>query len=212
MDENQRAANAAKAHTILRNLEKRQITGHYVETGADARTLLPTLLEPGCSVAWGGSATLSALQIQPLLREQGFHLIDRDSAKTPEERDARMRQGLLADAFLTSTNAITMDGELLNIDGNGNRVAAICYGPKKVLVVAGMNKVAANLEAAWQRVKLEACVPNAARFHAGTSCARTGVCTNCVGPNCLCSQVVVTRNARIPGRIHVILVDESLGY
>lgn len=212
MDANQKTANATKAATILRNLEKRQITGHYVETGEEARTLLLTLLTPGCSVGWGGSATIDALQIKPLLREKGFRLIDRDTAKTPAEREEKMRESLLADAFLMSTNAITMNGELLNIDGNGNRVAALCYGPKKVIVIAGMNKVTTNVEDAYHRVKLDACVPNATRFHAGTPCERTGICGNCVGPASLCDQIVLTRNSKIPDRLHVILINEVLGF
>ncbi len=212
MQELVKAANARKAATILKALARRQMTGHFVETGEEALALLKTLLPAGCSVGWGGSATVDALGAKPMLQEAGYRLIDRDAAKTPAERMEKMRESLLADAFLMSTNAITLDGELLNIDGNGNRVAALCFGPKYVIVLAGMNKVAADLHAAYARVKADACVPNAVRFHAGTPCEKTGVCRDCVGPDCLCGQIVVTRNCKIPGRIHVILIDEALGF
>lgn len=111
-----------------------------------------------------------------------------------------------------STNAITMDGELVNIDGSGNRVAALIFGPEEVIIVAGMNKVTADVPGAYKRVKNIASPPNCVRLNKNTPCAMTGQCGSCLGDDCICSQTVITRRSGIPGRIKVILVGEELGY
>ena len=159
-------------------------------------------------VAWGGSVTIEQLDLKPDLKK----FLDRDMAAADDFLEVR-RQALLSDVFLTSTNAITMDGELVNIDGMGNRVAAMCFGPNKVIVVAGTNKIAENEEAAISRIKTEACPPNCIRLGRVTPCAVTGKCADCLKPgSTICSYTVTTRFCTIPDRIHVILVNESVGF
>ena len=138
-------------------------------------------------------------------------MINRDAAETPEERTELMRKALTCDVFLMSANAVSEDGQMVNIDGNGNRVAALCFGPKEVIVVAGMNKVAGNIEEAYARARKFAAPVNAQRFNLGTPCNRTGMCADCLSPDSICSQLVVTRRTS-GGRIKVILVGEDLGF
>jgi len=122
-----------------------------------------------------------------------------------------MKEALTCNYFLTSTNAITMDGELVNIDGNGNRVAAICFGPDNVIVVTGMNKVTANIDSAIDRVRINACTPNCIRFNLQNPCSVTGKCRDCLNTS-ICGQVLVTRLSKVKNRIKVILVGENLGF
>lgn len=139
-------------------------------------------------------------------------VMDRADAKTPDEVDALYRKAFSADTFIMSANAITLDGELLNIDGTGNRVAALIYGPKQVLVIAGMNKVCKDLDEAMTRVRNIASPPNCIRLDKKTPCASTGVCGDCLSADCICNQIVTTRNSRDPQRIKVILVEGSWGF
>ena len=140
-------------------------------------------------------------------------VIDRAAAATPEEKTELMRQALLCDTYLMSSNAISSDGQLVNIDGNGNRCAALIFGPKQVLVIAGMNKVTGSLESAMDRARNVAAPINAKRF-AGlqTPCYKAGLCGDCLSADCICSQIVITRTSRNKGRIKIILVGESLGF
>ena len=144
--------------------------------------------------------------------ESGCVIYDRMAAKTPEEQKAMKANIVNADYFIMSTNAITMDGELVNIDGTANRVSFLCYGPENVLVIAGMNKVATDVEDALKRVKNIASPPNAIRLHRDTPCAQNGRCADCLAEDCICSQTVVTRRSSNKGRIKVILVGEELGF
>ena len=149
---------------------------------------------------------------QLLLRQRGQKLIDRDSAKTAEERMELMRRGLTADTFLTGSNAITESGELYNIDGNGNRVAAMIFGPKSVIVVAGMNKVVSDMDEAYARVRHYTAPQVVQRFpRAETPCNVTGMCADCRGEDCCCCYMVETRVCRPAGKIKVVLIGEDLG-
>ena len=145
------------------------------------------------------------------VREGDYTVYDRDTAKTPEERNAIYAQCLTADCFLTGANAISMDGQMVNIDGTGNRVAAIVYGPKTVLVIAGMNKVEKTLEDALRRAREVAAPANQQRFMGKTPCSVTGACGDCKSDDCICNQMLITRNCRPAGRIKFILVGEELG-
>ena len=147
-----------------------------------------------------------------LLRGGLCKIIDRDAAKTPEEAHKCMHQAFNADCYFLSANAITMDGKLVNIDGNGNRVAALIYGPKDVYVIAGMNKVVKDEDAAMDRIKNMAAPMNAMRLTTGAPCTKTGNCMHCKGSGTICCHTVVTRYSRHPGRIKVLLVGEELGY
>ncbi len=201
-----------KAATIIKNLEKRFMEGYYVDTKEEAIEKVMSLIKSDDVVGWGGSYTIDELGIKKLLEEKQISVIDRDKAKSPEERVKLMKQALTSDVFLTSTNAITMDGELVNIDGNGNRVAAFCYGPDSVIVVAGMNKVVTELDMAVRKIRLDATVPNTFRTNSNTPCHATGKCTECTNKDTICGQILITRFCRPQNKIKVILVGENLGF
>lgn len=200
------------AAAVIKNLEKRNMTGYYCATKEEACRKVLSLMPEGSSVTWGGTETMAQIGVFDAVKEKNYELIDRAAAKTPEESRALYGRMVCADYFLTSSNAITLDGELVNIDGNSNRVACIAHGPSHVILVAGMNKLAANLDSAIDRVKMFACPPNAVRVGASTPCAKTGVCADCLSPDCICCQTLITRKSRHNGRIIVILVGEELGF
>lgn len=201
------------ANTVIKNLEKRQMEGFYCATAEEAKHKILSYLTDGCSVSFGGSMTLEETGILADLRQNpNIRLLDRASLTSPEEIKQMYHDALSADFYLMSSNAITAEGELVNIDGNGNRVAALIYGPENVLVVCGMNKVAANIGEALSRVHNTATPLNCLRLHKNTPCSVTGVCSDCLSPDCICNQVVITRRSGIPGRIKVILIGESFGY
>lgn len=178
----------------------------------EAAQLAVSLIPKSHSVGWGGSMSVEATGVLSLLRQEGYTLIDRDTAKTPEERIQLMRRALLADTFLTSANAISCDGCLVNIDGNGNRVAAMCYGPSSVIVIAGRNKLAPDLPAALERARNTAAPANAKRLSKATPCTADGACHNCLSPQTICCQFLTTRVCNPAGRIKIILVDDDLGF
>lgn len=200
------------AQELIPQLEKRNFEVYYCDTAELAAEKAVSLIDKDDTVAWGGSRTLAQLELIDRLRANGAKLIDRDSAATAEEREEIMRKALLCDTFLMSSNAISQDGILVNIDGNGNRVAAMCYGPKSVIVIAGMNKVCPTLEDAEYRVRNVAAVKNADRFgFTKTGCSK-GKCVDCLSDECMCSYIVKTRRSRTKGRIKIILVGEELGF
>ncbi len=201
------------ANTIIKNLNKRRMEGCYCATIEDAEKKAFSYLTDGCTVSFGGSMTLVDTGMLTALRhDPNITLIDRDTATSPEETKKMFHDALSADFYFMSTNAITVDGELVNIDGNGNRVAALIYGPENVIVMVGMNKVAANVEEALSRVHNIATPMNCHRLNKKTPCSTTGVCADCLSPDCICNQVVITRRSGIEGRIKVILIGEELGY
>lgn len=200
------------ARTIIRALEKRQMNGYFAHTKQEALKLALSLIPEGSSVGWGGSATTETIGLNDALRKGNYHALDRDTAQSPAERMELMRQCLTADCFIMSTNAISEDGQLVNLDGIGNRTAALIFGPKKVIIVAGMNKVAATLDDAIARCRTVASPINAQRFPGASPCRKTGLCANCTAPDCICAQLVVTRFSIDKDRIHVILVGENLGF
>jgi len=201
-----------QAATIIKHLEKRGMEGYYCTDSKDAVKKALSFIPDGSGVSWGGAMTLDECGIMDALKNAPLQLIDRSTAKTPEEVTAIYHQALSADYYLMSTNAITLDGQLVNIDGNGNRAAALVYGPSHVIIIAGMNKAAINLEAAVDRARNQAAPPNAMRLGRKTPCQTTGVCANCLTSECICAHMVTTRFNRIPGRIKIILVGETLGY
>ena len=192
-------------------LHKRNMEGYYCSTADEAVEKVLELIPAGDVVSWGGVATVDELGIKERLRHRGQPVIDRDTARTPEERMAMLHQALTCDTFLMSSNAISEDGQLVNIDGMGNRVAAMCFGPRQVVVVAGMNKVLGTLDDAVARARNVAAPANAQRFGLKTPCGLTGQCGDCTSPDCICSKLVITRFCMPAGRIKVILVGEDLG-
>lgn len=201
------------ADTLIRNFEKRGMEACYCATSTEARKKALSLLTPGAAVSFGGSMTLEETGILDALRSrEDIRLIDRAKAKSPEEIKRMYHDALSCDFYFMSANALTQDGVLVNIDGNGNRAAALIYGPENVIVVAGLNKAVPTIDEAVSRVRNTATPLNCIRLHKQTPCAATGVCADCLSPDCICSQIVITRRSGTPGRIKVILVGEALGY
>lgn len=200
------------ADTLIEKFNHRGIEGYYVDNRSEALDMVKRFLTPGCSIAWGGSETLKEIGLFEYLKQSDYELIDRSLAKTPEEKMDIYAKTVLSDFYFMSSNAITMDGELVNIDGNGNRVACLIHGPKNVIIVAGMNKIAVDVEQAIARVQNFASPPNTVRLGLKTPCAEYGRCGNCLQDDCICCQIVVTRRSRQINRIKVILVGEELGY
>lgn len=201
------------AGKIIEKLSLRNMEGYYAATKEEALALVKEkFLVKGVSVAWGGSMTLEETGVMDYLKESECIVYDRMSPKTPEEEKIMKGNIINADYFLMSTNAITLDGELVNIDGRANRVSFLCYGPEKVLVLAGMNKVVSNVQEGIDRVRNIASPPNALRLNKQTPCAMTGRCGDCLSEDCICSQIVVTRHSTVPKRIQVVLIGEELGF
>ena len=205
-------ANQNLANTIIKNMAKKNLEGYYCATSAEAVEKALSLMPEGSSVTWGGSMTLTECGLMDALEGKGYELINRDEAKTPEEARVMYAKQVMADYYLMSSNAITIDGELVNIDGRANRVSCLCWGPQNVIIIAGMNKVAPDVKSALQRVRDFAAPPNTVRLNKNTPCSQTGRCGDCYSPDCICSQVVITRRSNTPNRIKVILVGEELGY
>ena len=213
MDANIRKANELRMKTVIKNLEKRNITGYYCETAADAAKQIKALIPEGSEVAWGGSLTLDQIGIKTILKEGNYNVNDPMSYADPAEGREARRQALLSDVFITGVNAVTMDGEIVNIDGVGNRVAAIVFGPKKVIMVAGANKLVLDEKDAVDRIKCDACPPNVTRLGRKTPCAVTGKCAEClIKGETICCQTLTTRFSGIEGRMHLVLVNDILGY
>lgn len=201
-----------QAKTIIKNLEKRKMEGYYCADTEEAKQKLIELLgTEKKSVAYGGSMTIDENGFKDAVEKAGHQLIRRENYKTPEEIKELKAKTVNADFFLMSTNAITLDGELVNIDGRGNRVSFMIYGPEEVIIITGMNKVVPNVDDGIRRVRNEATPPNCNRLNCNTPCAVTGKCGDCITDS-ICCQFVVTRMSRVPGRIKVILIGEELGY
>ncbi len=200
-------------NTMIKNFKKRNIEAFYCEDSASAVALAMELMKDGGTVGMGGSATVHEIGLVDAIKNAPtLHFINRDAAKTQEEKKAIYLETMSADYFLTSSNAITIDGELVNIDGNGNRVACLIHGPEHVIVLAGMNKVVDDVDSGIARVGTCAAPPNAARLGTRTPCAALGHCGDCHSEDCMCCQIVVTRHSRHKGRIKVILIGEELGF
>ena len=200
-----------RAQILVKNLRARHFDAWYCENKAAALEKALELIPEGSSVGWGGAMSAQQIGLMDRLNAGPYRAIDRDKTSTPEERKKAMKQCLLADVFVTGSNALSLDGQLVNIDGVGNRVAAIVYGPETVVVIAGMNKVTDTLEDALRRARTVAAPMNKQRFVAETPCEVTGVCGDCKSEGCICNQILITRNSKPAGRIKVILVGEELG-
>lgn len=210
----QKTAWKNQAQSIIKGLEKRNMEGYYCETGEEAVAKAMSFVEDGACVAWGGSETLKVTGMMDRLKAdaQRLKVIDRDLAKTPEEKREVYFKCSAADYYFMSANAITKDGVLVNIDGSGNRVACLVFGPRTVILLVGMNKVTVDVESAVQRARNVAAPPNVNRLGLKTPCAQTGFCGNCNSEGCICSDILITRHNRDLGRIKVILIGEAYGY
>lgn len=200
------------AKTIIANLTRRHMDGYYCATAEEAMDKILSLMPQGSSIGWGGSMTLGEIGFYDAIQGKGYNVIDRAKATTPEEQKAINAQLLSCDYFFMSTNAITLDGELVNVDGRGSRLAYLCFGPENVIVVTGMNKVVADVDSGIKRTRNIAAPANTVRLNRKTPCATTGRCADCTSQDCICAQTVITRLSLVPGRIKVILVGQELGY
>lgn len=203
--------NKLLAEQMIRAMEARNMEGFYAETKEDALKKALELIPEGSSISWGGSMSVQEIGLTEAVHQGNYEVHDRNDCETPEEKRQVMLKAFDCDYYLASANAVSEDGILVNIDGNANRVAAIAYGPRNVLMVVGMNKVVKTEADAMSRAKNIAAPINAQRF-GGTPCAVTGACSMCKSPSCICCQTLVTRFSKEPKRIKVILVNDELGF
>ena len=202
--------NALLAETVIKGLKSRNMTGWYAASRDEALAKALELIPEGSSVTMGGAMSAHEIGLVQALKDGNYRFIDRDAY---EDKRAAMLAAYDADVFLSGVNAMTSDGILVNIDGNANRVSAIAQGPRKVIFIAGMNKVCgADLDGAMKRARNVAAPVNAQRFGLSTPCTKTGTCMDCKSPDTICCQFLITRFSRHAGRIHVILVNDNLGF
>lgn len=202
----------AAVESIIKNLNQRNMEGYFFENSEGCVKAILNMMEDGAVIGWGGSQSVIECGLMDAIHNGNYTLIDRMTAKTPEESRELYAKTVMADYYLMSTNAITMDGELINIDGNGNRVACLIHGPKHVILVVGMNKLVSSVEDGCHRVRDIASPANTVRLNKNTPCFHTGRCGDCLSPDCICNQVVVTRRSGHAGRIKIFFVAEELGY
>ena len=200
-----------RASVLVKNLRSRHFEAYYCDTRQDALAKALELIPEGSLVSWGGAMSAQQIGLIGAMRVGNYRTIDRDKCVTAEEREQAMKDALFCDTFLMGANAMSMDGEMVSIDGTGNRIGALVYGPKSVIVIVGMNKVADTLEEAIRRARTVAAPKNKQRFGDGTPCAVTGVCGDCKSAKCICNHIVITRHCRPVGRIKFIIVGEDLG-
>ncbi len=200
-----------RAAILVKNLKSRHFDADYCATREDALKRALELIPEGASVGWGGAMSAQQIGLMEAVKNGPYTALDRETCKNQEQREEMAKKCMFSDVFLTGANGLSMDGQMVNIDGLGNRVAAIIYGPKKVLVIAGMNKVLDTLEDALRRARTVAAPKNQQRFCNAAPCTITGTCADCKSEGCICNQIVITRHCRQPGRIHFILVGEELG-
>lgn len=196
---------------LVKNLQSRHFEAYYCATKEEALEKALELIPKGASVGWGGVMSAAQIGLLDAVRQGDYRAIDRERCTTPDEKLQAAKDAMFADVFLTGTNGLSLDGEMVNIDGQGNRVAAIVYGPKEVLVIAGMNKVSDTLEDAITRARTVAAPLNQQRFMLNNPCTVTGTCADCKSETCICNQILITRHCRPVGRIKFILVGEDLG-
>ena len=209
MNENITKRNNLLSQKVIKGLESRNMSGYYAESKEEALKLALELIDKGSTVTMGGAMSAHEIGLVDALKNGDYNFIDRDQEA---DKRAAMLAAYDADVFLSSANAMTEDGILVNIDGNANRVSAIAQGPKKVVFIVGMNKVCDDLDGAMKRARNVAAPINAQRFGLSTPCAKTGSCMDCKSPDTICCQFLITRFSRHEGRIHVILVNDNLGF
>ena len=209
MDANLAKRNELLAQKVISGLKSRNMKGYYAASREEALKIALSLIPEESTVTMGGGMSVHEIGLVKALKEGNYHFLDRDAMA---DKRAAMLAAYDADFFLSSANAMTEDGILVNIDGNANRVSAIAQGPKKVLFIVGMNKVCDDVDGAMKRARNVAAPTNAQRFGLSTPCSKTGSCMNCKSPDTICCQFLVTRYSRHADRIHVILVNDFLGF
>ena len=201
--------NELLAQTVIKGLQSRNMSGYYAASREEALSIALSLIPEGSTATMGGGVSVHEIGLVDALKNGNYSFIDRDDYA--DKREAALL-AYDADVFLASCNAVTSDGVLVNIDGNSNRVSAIAHGPKKVIFIVGMNKVCDDVDGAMKRARNVAAVTNAQRFNISTPCSKTGTCMDCKSPDTIYCQFLITRYSRHAGRIHVILVNDNLGF
>ncbi len=209
MDANIIKRNELLAQKVIKGLESRNMSGYYAASKEEAKAKALEIIGEGSSVTMGGAMSAHEIGLVDAVKNGNYEFIDRDEAT---DKRAAMLAAYDADVFISSANAMTEDGIIVNIDGNANRVSAIAQGPRKVLFIVGMNKICDDIDGAMKRARNVAAPINAQRFGLATPCAKTGSCMNCKSPDTICCQFLITRYSRHEGRIHVILVNDNLGF
>ena len=212
MDNNMITRNNMLAEKIIKGLQSRNMCGYYVQSKEEALNKALELIPEGSSIGWGGSMSVGEIGLRDAVINGNYEVYNRDACQTAEEKREIELKIFGCDYFLCSSNAITEDGILVNIDGNSNRVAAIAYGPRNVIMIVGMNKVAKDIDSAISRARNIAAPVNAQRFPLDTPCKHNGSCANCKSKDTICCEFLITRYSRHVNRFHVILVNEDLGY
>lgn len=201
-----------RAEKLIKNLRAANFEAYYCETKENGLCKALELIPDGSKVGWGGALSAQQIGLMDAVNAGNYTALDRDKAASPEERVAIMRSCFDADYFITGANALSLTGEMVNIDGTGNRVSAIVWGPKNIIVIAGVNKICDTLEDAVRRARTVAAPMNKQRFLGDTPCSVSGSCADCKAPGCICNQILVTRRSQPAGRIKVIIVGETLGF
>ncbi len=209
MNENIQKRNELLAQKVIEGLKSRNMTGYYAASKEEALKKALEIIPEGSTITMGGGMSVAEIGLVDAVKNGNYTFIDRNAAS---DRRAAMLAAYDADVYLASVNAMTDDGILVNIDGNSNRVSAIAFGPKKVIFIVGMNKVCGDLDHAMKRARNVAAPINAQRFGLSTPCAKTGSCFDCKSPDTICCQFLTTRYSKHEGRIHVILVNDDLGF
>lgn len=209
MDANITKRNELLATKVIAGINSRNMTGYYAASKEEALKMALELIPEGSTIAMGGCTSATEIGLVDAVKSGKYNYIDRYAA---QDRRAAELAAFNSDVFIGSANAITEDGVMVNIDGNSNRVAAYAYGPKKLVLIVGMNKITADVDSAMKRARNIAAPVNAQRFGLSTPCSKTGSCMNCNSPDTICCQFLVTRFSRHPGRIHIILVNDNLGF
>ncbi|RDY22677.1 lactate utilization protein [Romboutsia maritimum] len=213
MSESIKWVNEKKIERTIKALEDNNIKGYLVNTEEDLFKIIESIVKKGELIGCGGSMTLFETNVIDFLRNGNYNFLDRyKSNLTKEDMKKIYRKSFYADTYFTSTNAITENGELYNVDGNGNRIAAMLYGPDKVIVICGVNKIVKNVDEAIKRNR-EICAPaNAKRLDTKTPCKTTGHCMDCSSPDRICCEYTLIRKQRTTNRMHVIFLNENFGY
>lgn len=212
MDVNIKTRNGMLAEKVIKGLESRNMCGYYTQTKEEALAKALELIPEGSTIGWGGSVSVNEIGLREAVMNGNYKVFNRDVCQSPEEKRETELKIFGCDYFLCSSNAITEDGILVNIDGNSNRVAAIAYGPKNVIMIVGMNKVAKDIDSAISRARNIAAPINAQRFPLDTPCKHNGSCANCKSKDTICCEFLITRYSRHSNRFHIILVNEELGF
>lgn len=213
MDNNLEFVIKKKIERTIKNLEKNNMNAYFVKDKSEIEKIIEELTFEGDTVAAGGSMTLFETGVIDFLRKGPYNFIDRNKLGLSKVEIKNIYlKSYSAEAYFSSANAITQDGWIYLVDGTGNRVSAILYGPEKVIIIVGINKIVLNLEEAIQRNKEIAAPANAKRLNRKTPCVKVGYCMDCTNEDRICNEYVLIKRQPKKGRIHVIIVDDNLGY